>query len=172
MSILRTAQSELRKHNLDTFTDKPNSVVTTGCPHCIKSFYTISQLIDHLADDILPGILERAFSTTTKFVYCGHCKAVVEYEKSLLKSAGRTGLEIVCTKCHSPVCTFLDTKPADTVEPEPAKASSLCPKCGMALPCGADSFDSIDVLRCPECDALFERGRFVCYGAKSQVQEN
>ena len=96
-SILQTAQAELRKHNLDTFTDKPNRVVTTGCPHCTKSFYTIGQFVDHLAEDILPGILERAFSTATKFVYCGHCKAVVEYEKSLLESEGRTGLEIVCT---------------------------------------------------------------------------
>jgi hypothetical protein len=63
-SILRTAQSELRKHNLDTFTDKPNRVVTTGRPHCTKSFYTISQFVDHLAEDVLPEILERAFSVS------------------------------------------------------------------------------------------------------------
>jgi len=96
MSILRTAQSEIRKHSLDTFNDKVHGVTTPGCPHCRKSFYTISQLIDHLATDILPGILETAFATATKFVYCDNCKAVVEYEKSLLESEGRTGLEIVC----------------------------------------------------------------------------
>ena len=28
-------------------------------------------------------------------------------------------------------------------------------------------FEVIGVLRCPNCDALFERGSFVCYGAKS-----
>src|SRR5712671_4027478 len=128
MSILRTAQAELRKHNLDTFTDKPNRVVTTGCPHCARSFYTISQFVDHLAEDVLPGILERAFSTATKFVYCQNCKAAVDYEKSLLEADGRTGLEIVCKKCHSPICTFLDTKPTD--ESQRATASSLCPKCG------------------------------------------
>ena len=166
-SILRTAQAELRKHTLDTFNDKLHGVVTPACPHCTKAFYTISQLMDHLAEDILPGIVERAFSTATKYVYCSHCKAVVEYEKSLLESDGRTGLEIVCKKCHSPVCTFMDSKPAEAMESEPQKAPSGCPKCGMPLPCGIDGFDAIDVLRCPECDALFERGRFVCYGAKA-----
>jgi hypothetical protein len=99
-SILQTAQSELRKHDLDTFVDKPHGVVTPGCPHCRKSFYTTRHLMDHLAIDVLPGILETAFSTATKFVYCDDCKAVVEYEKSVLESEGRTGLEIVCTKCH------------------------------------------------------------------------
>jgi hypothetical protein len=72
--------------------------------------------VDHLADDVLPGILETAFSTATKFVYCDHCKAVEEYEKSVLESEGRTGLEIVCKKCHSPVCSFHDIKPAEAVE--------------------------------------------------------
>ncbi len=171
-SILRTAQSELRKHNLDTFVDSVHNVVTPGCPQCRKSFYTISQLIDHLADDILPGILETTFATATKFVYCGHCKAVVEYEKSLLESGGCTGLEVVCKRCHTPICTFMDSKPADAVESEAEKVPSACPKCGMPLPCGIDGFDAIDVLRCPECDALFERGRFVCYGAKPQAQQN
>jgi len=45
----------------------------------------------------------------------------VEYEKSLLESEGRTGLEIVCKKCHSPICTFMDSKPAGAVESEPEK---------------------------------------------------
>ena len=164
-TILRTAQSEIRKHSLDTFNDKLHGVTTPGCPHCLKSFYTISQFVDHISEDVLPRILETAFSTATRFVYCQNCKGAVEYEKSLLEADGRTGLEIVCKKCHSPICTFLDTKPAE--ESQPATASSLCPKCAMPLPCATDSFDVIDVLRCPECDALFERGRFVCYGAKA-----
>jgi len=163
---------ELRKHNLDTFFDKPNGVVTPGCPHCRKSFYTTSQLLDHLAEDVLPGILERAFATATRFVYCRECKRAVEYEKSVLESEGRTGLEIVCKICHTPVCTFMDSKLTEGVESEPDKPSSACPKCGMALPCGTDSFDSIDVLRCPNCDALFERGRFVCYGARPRSNLN
>jgi len=45
---------------------------------------------------------------------------------------------------------------------------STCPKCGEPFPFCIDNFDVIDVLRCPNCDALFERGRFVCYGAKSE----
>src|SRR6266403_1736836 len=172
MSILRTAQLELRKHNLDTFVDRVHSVVTPGCPHCVKTFYTISQLMDHLAEDVLPGILETAFSTATKFVYCGYCKRAVEYDKSLLESEGRTGLEIVCRKCHSPVCTFMDSKPVETVESNPKKPPSACPKCGLPLPCGIDSFDLIDVLRFPNCDALFEAGQFVCYGAKPTSSPN
>jgi hypothetical protein len=171
-SILRTAQSELCKHSLDTFVVKEHGVVTTGCPHCSKSFQAVNQLMDHLADDVLPGILETAFSTATKFVYCDCCKATVEYEKSVLEFGGRTGLEIVCKKCHSPVCTFTDTKPAETMEAEPQKATLACPKSGMPLPCGADSFDSLDVLRCPECDALFERGQFVCFGVKPTSHTN
>jgi hypothetical protein len=104
-SILKSAQSELRKHNLDTFADKLHGVVTPGCPHCSKPFYTVSQFVDHLAKDVLPGILDTAFSTATRFVYCRDCKAVVEYEKSVLESDGRTGLEIVCKRCHTPICT-------------------------------------------------------------------
>ena len=50
-SILRTAQSELRKHNLDTFVDELHGVVTPGCPHCKKAFYTISQFAEHSAND-------------------------------------------------------------------------------------------------------------------------
>src|SRR5712671_1143082 len=170
MSILQTAQSELRKHNLDTFTDKVHRVVTPGCPHCQKAFYTISQFAEHLANDVLPGILETAFARATKFVYCQDCKAVVEYEKAMLESDGRTGLEIVCKECHSPICTFHDTKPIESVTAEPEK--SACPKCGMPLPCDLKTFDVIDALRCPNCDALFEQGRFVCYGAKPTSSPN
>ena len=48
------------------------------------------------------------------------------------------------------------------------KIPSISPKCGDPFPFSIDNFDVIDVLRCPNCDALFERGRFVCYGAKSE----
>ena len=141
MSILRTAQSELCKHNLDTFADKLHRVVIPGYPHCQKAFYTISQFAEHLANDILPGILETAFATATKFVYCRDCKTVVEYEKSLLEVDGRTGLEIVCKTCHSVVCTFHDTKPIESgVSPEQEKQSA-CPKCGMTVPCDLKGFD-------------------------------
>src|SRR5712692_162888 len=48
------------------------------------------------------------------------------------------------------------------------KIPSTCPKCGDCFPFRIDNFDVIDVLRCLNCDALFERGRFVCYGVKSE----
>ncbi len=48
------------------------------------------------------------------------------------------------------------------------QGSLVCPKCGDCFPFCIDNFDAIDVLRCPNCDALFERGRFVCYRAKSE----
>jgi hypothetical protein len=104
-----------------------------------------------------------------KYVYCRNFEAVVEYEKSLLESDGRTGLEIVCVNCHYVICTFHDTKGSEDSAAEPDKIS--CPKCGMPLPCIAES-DSVDALRCPNCDALFERGQFVCYGAKPTSHPN
>jgi hypothetical protein len=100
-------------------------VVTTGCPHCSKSFQTINQLMDHLAEDVLPGILETAFATATKFVYCDNCKTAVDYEKSVLDTKdGGTGLEIVCKRCHTPICTFMDTKPAATEEQDHAAVAA------------------------------------------------
>jgi hypothetical protein len=66
--------------------------------------------------DVLPRILDTAFSTATKYAYCRECKAVVEYEKSVVKSDGRTSLEIVCSRCHSLICIFHDTKPAEAAQ--------------------------------------------------------
>src|SRR5258706_4377604 len=65
---------------------------------------------------------------------------------------------------------------ADSVSPEQAasakndktpeyKIPSTCPKCGEPLPFCIANFDVIDALRCPNCDALFECGGFLCYGA-------
>jgi len=96
----------------------------------------------------------------------------VEYGKSVLESEGRTGMEIVCTKCHSPICTFMDSKPAEAGESGPERIPSACPKCAMPLPCGIESFDAVDAMRCPNCDALFEHGHFVCYGAKPTSDSN
>jgi len=145
-----------------------NGTVTPGYEHCNKKLYTVNQFIEHLAVDVLPRILDVALTTPTKFVYCQNCKAAVKYEKSVLESDRGTGLEIVCARCHSVVCTFLETRTAESAVDE-TKTGIACPKCGIPLPCAAN-FDSIDALRCPECDALFERGQFVCYGAKSAVE--
>jgi hypothetical protein len=79
-------------------------------------------------------------------------------------------------KCH--LCEAARSV-ADTVSPEQTacakndttpefKPPSICPKCDEPFPFCIDNFHVIDALRCPNCDALFERGRFVCYGAKSE----
>jgi hypothetical protein len=60
--ILAAAKSELLKHSLDTFMEDTPRVVTTGCPACKRHFGTINQLMNHLADDVLPVILQRAFA--------------------------------------------------------------------------------------------------------------
>jgi len=68
VKILSAAKAELMKHSLDTFVNQPPSVaeggsgvVVTGCPNCRKRFQTVNQLMYHLADDVLPRILRRAF---------------------------------------------------------------------------------------------------------------
>ena len=128
MSILRAAQRELSRHSWEHFVDNPPSiaqggkgVVVPGCPACSNVINTTDGFVEHLANDVLPGILNTALSTATKFVYCRECNAVVEYEKSPLESDARMGLEIVCTRCHSVACTFLDTKIEDSGTAEPEK---------------------------------------------------
>jgi hypothetical protein len=66
--IVSAAKVELMKHSLDTFIEGGVSValggtgvVVTGCPGCRKRFQTTNQLTYHLADDVLPEILRRAF---------------------------------------------------------------------------------------------------------------
>ena len=60
------AQQELRRHTLETFVDEPPSiaqggkgVVVPGCPTCGKRINTVNQFVEHLAEDVLPKILER-----------------------------------------------------------------------------------------------------------------
>jgi DNA-binding NarL/FixJ family response regulator len=54
--------------------------------------------------------------------------------------------------------------PSDQTDSENT-VSVKCPKCSQPLPFSID-LDVADVLRCPNCDALFEYGKFVCYGPK------
>jgi hypothetical protein len=39
--------------------DEKNKIVQPGCPMCRKTFYTVSQLVDHLSEDVLPPLLDR-----------------------------------------------------------------------------------------------------------------
>jgi hypothetical protein len=64
--LLHALQSEIRRHTFDTFVDHPqsiaqggNGVVTPGCPACRKWLFTMQNFMDHLAEDVLPGLIEK-----------------------------------------------------------------------------------------------------------------
>jgi hypothetical protein len=66
--ILVDAKAELERHVWGTFVEGKASValggtgiVVSGCEACRKRFGTNSQYLRHLAEDVLPGILENAF---------------------------------------------------------------------------------------------------------------
>lgn len=64
---LSAAKAELLKHSLSTFTDDdPPRVVVTGCPSCRRRFGSINQLMDHLADEVLPRILRKSFQVANE----------------------------------------------------------------------------------------------------------
>jgi hypothetical protein len=71
--ILAEAKAELERHVWGTFVEGKASValggtgvVVSGCEACRKRFGTNSQYLRHLADDVLPGIIEGAFSAGRK----------------------------------------------------------------------------------------------------------
>jgi hypothetical protein len=62
----KALQTEIRRHTFDTFVDEPpsiaqggNGVVTPGCPACRKRLFTMANFLDHLADEVLPGLIEN-----------------------------------------------------------------------------------------------------------------
>jgi hypothetical protein len=66
--ILAEAKAELERHVWGTFVEGKASValggsgvVVSGCEACRKRFGTNSQYLRHLADDVLPVILLKAF---------------------------------------------------------------------------------------------------------------
>jgi hypothetical protein len=59
-------QTEIRRHDFSTFlTEKPSmangggGVVIPGCTTCRKRINMMSQFLDHLADDVLPPLLDK-----------------------------------------------------------------------------------------------------------------
>jgi hypothetical protein len=65
--ILKAAQAELQRHTWGTFVDQGvsvalggNGIVVPGCEACRKRINTNGQYLRHLAEDVLPGILDRA----------------------------------------------------------------------------------------------------------------
>jgi hypothetical protein len=66
--ILQSAKAELERHVWGTFVEGKASValggtgvVVSGCEACRKRFGTNSQYLRHLADDVLPLIVRKAF---------------------------------------------------------------------------------------------------------------
>jgi hypothetical protein len=51
--------TEIRRHDLSHFQNEKDRSVQPGCPMCRKVFYTTSQFIDHLSEDVLPALLDR-----------------------------------------------------------------------------------------------------------------
>ena len=67
--LLRAIQQEIQRHDFSHFVESPPSVaqggrgvVVPGCPMCKKRINTMPQFLDHLADDVLPPLLDRLSS--------------------------------------------------------------------------------------------------------------
>ena len=57
--LLRALQTEIQKHNLSTFMSEKHKIVQTGCSTCQEHFGTIEQFKRHLAEDVLPPLLDK-----------------------------------------------------------------------------------------------------------------
>jgi hypothetical protein len=69
-ALLAALQFEIRRHDFSTFIDEPPSVArggrgvcVPGCPTCRKRFNTMNQFMDHLANDVLPQIINNLSSS-------------------------------------------------------------------------------------------------------------
>jgi hypothetical protein len=63
--LLRLLQQEIRRHDFSTFIDEPPSmaqggrgVCVPGCPTCKMRINTMPQFLDHLANDVLPKVID------------------------------------------------------------------------------------------------------------------
>jgi hypothetical protein len=64
--LLQAIQKEIQRHDLSYFVDEPPSVaeggrgvVVSGCPSCQKRINTIPEFLRHLANDVMPTLLDR-----------------------------------------------------------------------------------------------------------------
>ena len=64
--LLAAIQKEIYRHDLSYFVDEPPSVaqggkgvVVSGCPACRKRINTMTQFLDHLANDAMPQLISR-----------------------------------------------------------------------------------------------------------------
>jgi hypothetical protein len=70
--LLRALQIEIGRHDFSTFlTEEPSmadggpGVVVPGCPACKKRIQTMAQFMDHLANDVLPPLLDKLSKVRT-----------------------------------------------------------------------------------------------------------
>ena len=61
--LLRAIQQEILRHDFNYFVE---GVVVPGCPACQKRINTMSQFLDHLAEDVMPALVERLAGTKTE----------------------------------------------------------------------------------------------------------
>jgi hypothetical protein len=54
--LLKAIQTEISKHDLDTF--RHGSVVVPGCPTCKVRLNTVANFLDHLSKDVLPKLID------------------------------------------------------------------------------------------------------------------
>ena len=78
--LLRALQTEIHRHTFDYYVENPPSmaeggkgVVVPGCPACRKRINTMAQFLDHLSQDVLPGLVDRQFPGTGEI-----CRSPVE----------------------------------------------------------------------------------------------
>jgi hypothetical protein len=64
--LLAAIQQEIHRHAFSHFVDEPPSlakgglgVVVSGCPACRKRINTMPQFLDHIANDVLPPLLDK-----------------------------------------------------------------------------------------------------------------
>jgi hypothetical protein len=64
-NLLKTVKTEFMRHSWDTFVEDPPSLARGGsgavvqcCPRCRKRLDSNHQFMQHLADDVLPPIMD------------------------------------------------------------------------------------------------------------------
>ena len=67
--LLRLLLQEIHRHDFSYFVDNPPSmaqrgkgVVVPGCPACMVRINTMPQFLDHLANDVLPKVIDTLSS--------------------------------------------------------------------------------------------------------------
>jgi hypothetical protein len=86
--LLRALQTEIRRHDFSTFlTEQPSmanggpGVVVPGCPACKKRLQTMANFMDHLADDVLPGLVDRLSRSVSEIYGVKSLKAANDHDR-------------------------------------------------------------------------------------------